>query len=143
MSDTHGQHGEVCLPAGDVLIHAGDFSMRGEPHMLHSLGDYFHAASAKFSQIILIAGNHDLTFQPEFYHRQASRRTPPYDYEQAVAALKESCTYLEDEACRLDNSDLTVYGSPWSPEYGDWAFTKPLAAMDHIWRNIPVTRTCL
>jgi Icc-related predicted phosphoesterase len=138
MSDTHGQHEQVYLPAtGDVLIHAGDLTMRGEPQTLQELGDYFGMASSRFSQIIVIAGNHDVTLQPDFFHRQAYSRKKPYAYEAAVTALKSSCTYLEDEACHLDESRLVVYGSPWSPEYGVWAFTKPPAEMDKVWREIP------
>jgi 3',5'-cyclic AMP phosphodiesterase CpdA len=29
ISDTHNQHAELRLPPGDMLIHAGDYSMRG------------------------------------------------------------------------------------------------------------------
>jgi predicted phosphodiesterase len=29
ISDTHGQHAKLSVPAGDVLIHAGDFMALG------------------------------------------------------------------------------------------------------------------
>lgn len=32
ISDTHGLHERVAVPNGDVLIHAGDFTERGEPY---------------------------------------------------------------------------------------------------------------
>ena len=31
LSDTHGQHGHIAVPPGDVLIHAGDLTLHGEP----------------------------------------------------------------------------------------------------------------
>ena len=30
ISDTHGQHKNLTLPKGDVIIHAGDISQRGK-----------------------------------------------------------------------------------------------------------------
>lgn len=33
-SDTHPLHEAVVLPPGDVLVHAGDFSLGGEPREL-------------------------------------------------------------------------------------------------------------
>jgi predicted phosphodiesterase len=30
ISDTHGQHAKLSVPAGDVLIHAGDFMAFGD-----------------------------------------------------------------------------------------------------------------
>ena len=32
VSDTHGRTGNLQPPEGDVLVHAGDFSMTGKPH---------------------------------------------------------------------------------------------------------------
>jgi predicted phosphodiesterase len=31
ISDTHGQHQNLKLPEGDMIIHAGDVSGRGKP----------------------------------------------------------------------------------------------------------------
>ena len=121
----------------------------------------------RFRQVIVIAGNHDVTLQPSFYHRQVYAQPESY-YAKAVQAFKASCTYLEDETCHLWTAESTttraddaaaaatatattddaatttttvqplrVYGSPWSPEYGNWAFTKPTNQMDPLWQAIP------
>eukprot|EP00977_Amphora_coffeiformis_P009058 scaffold2050_cov167-Amphora_coffeaeformis.AAC.12 len=140
MSDTHGKHRHAPLPRGDVLIHAGDMTLRGEPGTYTDLADYFTHLQTKgcFRQIILIAGNHDVTLQPCFYTRQRYAKKRPLKYDQAVQTLKASCTYLEDESCTLyPTRDVRVYGSPWSPEFGTWAFTKPAHQMKTLWQAIP------
>lgn len=144
MSDTHGRHRQVPLPAGDVLIHAGDLTLRGEPGTMQDLADYFVQLleTQKFQQVILIAGNHDVTLQSSFYQQHISRFGKNHasgECEKAAKALKASCTYLEDQTCTLwpSNSGICVYGSPWSPEYGTWAFTKPLDQMEPLWQAIP------
>ena len=34
ISDTHGLHRNVSVPWGDVLVHSGDFTNRGEKHQV-------------------------------------------------------------------------------------------------------------
>lgn len=41
MSDTHGKHDEIIPPAGDILIHAGDFTSSGEIKAIEGLMSYF------------------------------------------------------------------------------------------------------
>ena len=147
MSDTHGRHRQVPLPkSADVLIHAGDLTQRGEAGTLQDLANYLadlqqqRQGTPRFQRVILIAGNHDVTLQPSFYQRQQRyARVRPMDCEKAVQALKASCTYLEDKSCSLwpNSCGLRVYGSPWSPEFGEWAFTKPLGEMEPLWQAIP------
>ena len=142
MSDTHGKHRRVPLPPGDVLIHAGDMTLRGEPGTYTDLANYFTHLQIKdhhpFRQIILIAGNHDVTLQPSFYAQQKYAKERPLEYDEAVKHLKTSCTYLEDQSCTLHPTHgVHVYGSPWSPEFGTWAFTKPAHRMKNIWQVIP------
>lgn len=47
-----------------------------------------------------------------------------------------SCTYLEDELCEV--LGLKIYGTPWQPEFGSWAFNLPRgqACLDK-WNKIP------
>ena len=57
ISDTHGNHKQLTLPDGDVLIHSGDFSQYGINLETQAFLDWF--ASQPHRHKILIGGNHD------------------------------------------------------------------------------------
>ena len=61
ISDTHGQHHNLSLPKGDVLIHAGDISQRGLHTEVTDFLDWFSSQEYKYK--IFIAGNHDYYFE--------------------------------------------------------------------------------
>ena len=102
ISDTHGRHG-FAVPEGDVLIHAGDLSMRGELAEI----ELFDAclASLPHEHKVVIAGNHDFCFE----HASAAAR-----------ACLSHALYLEDEAAEV--AGLRLFGSPWQPWFFNWAF---------------------
>jgi len=138
VSDTHGSHRDIQLPAGDVLIHAGDFTRIGEWATIQDLALWFKKVSPNFSNIVCIAGNHDLPFHPEHYEenwRNFGHRTK-LDPEKVRASL-QNCTYLEDSSCVI-HGDLECYGSPWTPFFFNWAFNSQRG--DDIlekWQQIP------
>jgi len=163
MSDTHAQHSDVVLPSFDddkdvVLIHAGDITKSGEAGTIAGLAEYFQrwtasstaargGRSKKHRQAICIAGNHDLSFDADFYERHWNRFQRRYDpASREMELLKRSCTYLEDSSCVIRcNSDntcvpnnLLVYGSPWSSRFYDWAFNVSRGkASAELWARIP------
>ena len=57
ISDTHGDHENVCLPSGDVLIHAGDLTGHGTEKETQAFFRWF--GMQPFDHKICIAGNHD------------------------------------------------------------------------------------
>ena len=63
ISDTHGLHRQVILPAGDILIHAGDFTRLGRSKEIHSFHKWLLETEKRFDRVIVIAGNHDLSFE--------------------------------------------------------------------------------
>jgi predicted phosphodiesterase len=106
ISDTHEQHAQVVVPEGDVLVHSGDFTYLGK---LQAVADFANwIGSQPHKHKVVIAGNHDLTFQS--------------NYRDIVVNLlrEKGITYLEDSGCEIDN--LLFYGSPWQPRFFDWAF---------------------
>lgn len=139
MSDTHGSHRNVLLPDGDVLIHAGDVTRKGEQSTVEDLSSWFGSVASKYSEIVCICGNHDLPFHNEFYdkHWRDFQHRNKLDPDHFRASL-ENCTYLEDSSHVLDNGSLTVYGSPWTPYFFGWAFN--LQRGEEIlekWKKIP------
>lgn len=51
----------ISLPPGDILIHTGDFSSTGEEDEVQDFHDWL--TEQRYEKIIVIAGNHDLTFE--------------------------------------------------------------------------------
>ena len=121
ISDTHGRHDRLTLPPGDLLIHAGDFTRHGKLEEVDPFNDWLGRTSHLYRHKVVIAGNHDFCFQQ---HPAEAR------------ARLTHATYLEDAAVVLDG--IKVYGSPWQPFFGGWAFNlhrgEPLAA---VWAKIP------
>jgi hypothetical protein len=70
------------------------------------------------------AGNHDLTFDPQSYGHTWRRFGHKTQHDcAAVKASLKNCTYLEDELVEVEG--IRIYGSPWQPEFCDWAFNLP------------------
>jgi Icc-related predicted phosphoesterase len=120
ISDTHGRMDAADVPDGDVLLHAGDLTMRGRIEEIERVGAWLRTLPHRHK--VVIAGNHDFAFEDT-----------PGD---ARDALGDGLTYLQDDGVTIDG--LRFWGSPWQPRFFDWAFNldrgAPLAAK---WELIP------
>ena len=110
ISDTHERHGNLVLPEGDVLVHAGDLTGNGNMTALVRVAEWIQ--QQPFRHRVCIAGNHDWCFE-RAYERRLARRV----------LSDHGITYLEDEAATIDG--VKFYGSPWQPRFYDWAFNLP------------------
>ncbi len=119
LSDTHGRHDELEVPAGDVLVHAGDFTMRGRGPEVRSFGEFL--ARQPHRHKVVVAGNHDFLFEDEPEHARA---------------LLGDVTYLCDSGVTVEG--LSLWGSPWQPRFHDWAFNlDPGPALAAKWARVP------
>lgn len=107
ISDTHGYHEKIELPKGDVLIHAGDISMKGEKQDIIDFLNWF--SKQDFEYKIFIAGNHDFYFE----------RQPEEEIKRIIPA---DVIYLNDSGTEIDG--VTFWGSPVSPWFFNWAFNR-------------------
>jgi predicted phosphodiesterase len=141
ISDSHSKHQQInTLPIGDVLIHAGDFSNTGTLNEIKGFIQWFD--SQPHPSKIFIAGNHDTSIDTAYYldrgakrfHRQSNQMTPEeiksYSESARDVLYTSQSVYLEDSEYELishsphsdSNHSFKVYGSPWQPEFCDWAF---------------------
>ena len=126
LSDTHGRHREITelygeLPYVDIMVHSGDCTRYGEYDETDLFLHWYSQQNAKHK--VLIAGNHDFVFQ----NKQRTKQ---------LLELNHSITYLEDEFVHIDG--IGIYGSPWSPVCGMWAFMKHRnAELDSVWQKVP------
>ncbi|KAL1456244.1 hypothetical protein WDU94_000989 [Cyamophila willieti] len=157
MSDTHSltPHIKFPIPDGDVFIHAGDFTRCGGEDEVTEFNTWIGNLPHKHK--LVIAGNHELSFDPSFTHPLSNCRSPsrtmhlineiptlglPRDsLTEAVKAKNmrdrlTNCTYLQDEEIVLYG--IKFYGTPWQPEFCKWAFNVPRGeACLSKWTDIP------
>lgn len=122
ISDTHNQHGNIRLPLpdGDVLVHSGDASYKGEFSVYRSLSDWLMQQPHKHK--IFVPGNHDITFESD---EAASR-----------ACFDPSISILINQSVVIDG--LKFYGSPVTPRFFDWAWNVERgSAIRAVWDKIP------
>ena len=123
LSDTHTKHRycENDLPGGDLLIHAGDFMNSGyNPIEAMEFFKWFDEID-NYDFKVFIAGNHDRWMQDK---TEESR---------GILTGYKTIEYLQDDWMIVGDSDphdpniktAKIYGSPWQPEFYNWAFNLP------------------
>jgi Icc-related predicted phosphoesterase len=134
ISDTHAKHNQVTssLPGGDVLIHAGDISNKGYRTEIQDFIKWFSTIE-NYTHKIFIAGNHDFGCQDEVLAvQELLRLNPGSEY------LYDDMFLIGDESTDYDDM-VKVWGSPWQPEFYNWAFNLPRqgAELKEVWNMIP------
>jgi len=131
ISDTHNKHKQITenLPGGDLLIHAGDISSRGYKHEIQQFCKWFDSLD-NYTVKTFIAGNHDFGFEKE-----------PEMAKEIIESYKW-INYLQDSflGYGIDTENyVKIYGSPWQPEFFNWAFNLPKGGseLERKWNNIP------
>lgn len=131
ISDTHNKHKQITqdLPGGDLLIHAGDISSMGYKHEIEQFCKWFDSLT-NYTSVVFIAGNHDFGFEKR-----------PEETMEIVNSYKW-ITYLQDNILHFasKNSEIAkIYGSPWQPEFHNWAFNLPKNGweLEQKWNDIP------
>jgi predicted phosphodiesterase len=121
-SDTHGLHDAVSVPDGDVFIHAGDLTKFGELAEISDFGKWIRGLPHRHK--IVIAGNHDRGFEER-----------PADAQKLLGA-EDGITYLQDSGVVIDG--IKFWGSPWQPEFLNWAFNLQRGAeIARKWNLVP------
>jgi predicted phosphodiesterase len=137
ISDTHTKHNYLNgdLPGGDLLIHAGDIMNSGyRPTDITDFCKWFDGLE-QYDHKVFIAGNHDRMFEnlPE----KAIEIVNSYKW----------IDYLQDDWIIVGDADAhdanvktaKIYGSPWQPEFYNWAFNLPKGGkeLEAKWAAIP------
>src|ERR1700722_526214 len=99
LSDTHQLHREVEVPDGDILIHAGDFTMFSKSmNAIVDFNDWLGELPHRFK--VFSPGNHEF-----FLEADPSRRS-----------LLDNAAVLINEGIEIQG--LRIWGSPVTPLYG-------------------------
>lgn len=104
LSDTHNKHEDIDIPAGDILIHAGDCTDGGTRNETENFLDWFSGQPHKYK--LLVPGNHD------FYFEKAPN----------IKNVPENICLLIDRGVEIDG--IQFWGSPVTPGIQNWAFNR-------------------
>ncbi|KAK4554968.1 hypothetical protein LTR86_008116 [Recurvomyces mirabilis] len=146
VSDTHNHSpGQgYTLPAGDVLIHAGDLTNQGSLAELENAFEWL--VKADYDNKIVVAGNHDLSLDQDYRlkHDEGWRvQAEDHDKCKTLLASYPDIHYLEHASSTIElpkkKLSFNVFASPQSPDRGhqNWAFQYPVPEAEGLWHAIP------
>jgi len=120
ISDTHGNFYQLDLPKGDILIHAGDFTLEEESEKeAKSFLAWVNKQSHRHK--IIVPGNHDYGFD---------RNLGKF-----LDDIKEVKLLIDNS---VEASGLRFYGVPWTKVFSNMAFNLPEGPeLEAKWSAIP------
>ncbi len=135
ISDTHEQEESVFIPECDVLLHAGDFTYLGKLDKIEKFNTWCQKLldnGTVKKKIVVIAGNHDLTFDG-----QSQRKSVRDDaLREQAESLMTACAYLNQSSIEIDG--VKIYGEPRQPWFHDWGFNVARDQMEtECWSKVP------
>eukprot|EP00768_Dysnectes_brevis_P007740 gnl/Dysnectes_brevis/6654_a10493_423.p1 GENE.gnl/Dysnectes_brevis/6654_a10493_423~~gnl/Dysnectes_brevis/6654_a10493_423.p1 ORF type:complete len:220 (-),score=19.01 gnl/Dysnectes_brevis/6654_a10493_423:174-803(-) len=98
LSDTHNRHEHIHVPSGDVLLHLGDASYRGNRKHIRSFAKWFSALPHEHK--FIIPGNHD----------RCRRILSAIDLKKEYKDI-ERCTLLWDTSVVVEG--VHIHGTSW------------------------------
>ena len=120
ISDTHTFHELLQTPEGiDMVIHSGDCSNPRDPYNneleVRKFIDWFSSLDIKYK--VYVAGNHDTSIEKKLVTKA--------DFNEY------GIVYLENESYEIEG--IKIFGSPYTPLFGNWAFMKARHKLDRVW----------
>lgn len=124
ISDTHGFHNQLVIPEGiDLVIHTGDASNYLDPYSnepeVRKFIDWYEQIS--IPNKIFIPGNHDTSIERGLVR--------------ASDFISRGIHILNHDW--MDVNGIKIFGSPYTPTFGQWAFMKSRETINRVWEQIP------
>lgn len=120
IGDTHTFHKLLIIPKNiDLIIFSGDCSNPRNPYNnepeVREFIDWFGGLPIKYK--IFVAGNHDTSIEKGLVTKE--------DFNQ------NNIHYLENSSVEIEG--IKIFGSPYTPQFGQWSFMKARHKLDRIW----------
>jgi Icc-related predicted phosphoesterase len=123
ISDVHGKWNQLTIPECDILISAGDYSFKGERHMVKDFHAWLNAQEA--NHIISVQGNHETWVEKNFAEAKA------------LALSVCPAVHFIDEGV-IDIEGIKIFGSAITPWFCDWAWNRHRGPdIKRHWDRIP------
>jgi Icc-related predicted phosphoesterase len=122
ISDSHGYHDLLQIPEDiDMIIHSGDCSNSRDPYKneqeVRTFIDWYKKVPVKYK--IYVAGNHDTSIEKGLV---------------TIGDFGENgIIYLENDYITIEG--IKIFGSPHTPQFGQWAFMKDRVKLERFWRK--------
>ena len=123
LSDIHGKWKQLGdLPECDILISAGDYSFRGEKHMVKDFHTWLNKQDA--AHIISVQGNHEVWVE--------------HNFEEAKEIATTACPAIHfiDEGL-IEIEGIKIWCSAITPWFYDWAWNRRISEIEPHWAKIP------
>lgn len=121
ISDTHCRHEELNIPDVDMVIHCGDcsnsFESRHNIYEVHNFLYWFDSLDVKHK--IYVPGNHDCSLERNLLNLD--------EYKTIKFLIHQE---IEIEGFR-------IFGSPFTPTFGNWAYMRNRNKLGELWKQIP------
>jgi len=108
------------LPDGDILVIAGDATMSGTHSEITEFGRWLHKINHKFEYVLFTPGNHDFYFER---------------WQKESIVIDENIFFVINDTVRING--INFWLSPYSNQFGAWAFMKREENLTKIWSQIP------
>jgi len=121
--DSHTYHNQLEIPPVEMVIFSGDCSNTRDPlnnqNEIRDFLSWFGELPIKYK--VFVAGNHDVSLETQHIVKE--------DFED------KGIVYLCNEEVEIEG--VKIWGSPYTPTFGDWSFMKPRHKIGQIWDQIP------
>ena len=124
ISDTHGFHKQLTVPEGiDLVIHTGDCSNHRDPYQNEwEVKDFLMwYEQVPIPNKIFIPGNHDTSIERNLI--------------KGGDFITRGIHLLNHDW--IDIEGIKIFGSPYTPTFGQWAFMKSRETINRVWEQIP------
>ena len=126
ISDTPSYHNLLNIPKDiDVVIHSGDSTNYRDSYKNHvELEDFIYWFSRlPIKHKIYVAGNHDSAIESNIFDCKNK------------LFKDNNIIYLENDFTIIEG--IKIWGSPYTPIFGNWCFMKARNKIDRVWQHIP------
>ncbi|GFS17882.1 metallophosphoesterase domain-containing protein 1 [Elysia marginata] len=133
LSDTHSKVENKDfisrVPDGDVLLHAGDFTMYSQVDEYVAFNHFLEKLPHKIK--LAIPGNHELDLDPRGLgknHRKIRSHLglPPVVHQNVKESIQDTKSLVSEARILIDEMvdvcGIKIYGLPWLPQYGLYGF---------------------
>ena len=124
IGDTHTYHNLLEIPENiDLVIFSGDCSNPRDPYNNEpEIRDFLNwFASLDIQYKVFVAGNHDSSIEKGLINMGQFNSL--------------NIIYLENDFVTIEG--LKIWGSPFTPTFGNWCFMKDRSNLDKVWQHIP------
>lgn len=120
MSDAHWNFPFINVPDCDIFMYCGDWSGAGTMNEHIKFCNWLNGINARYK--LIVPGNHDMYC---------------YKYQDMAGSMLRGSNAILLIDKQVECLGINIYGTPWSPRFGDWGFMRSEDDLFKYFKNIP------